>query len=158
VRRRRLAAGAGLALVALLAAGAVYVRAVEHDPALWDVDPLTAARADRPNEAWALPAAEAAEGDLLSPVYAETPEALLARLDSMLREEPRVRRLDDGADPRRAAYVALSRVVGFPDYVTVRAVEAEGGATLAIRSRSRFGYGDMGVNRARLERWLGMLD
>ncbi|MEL6267324.1 MAG: DUF1499 domain-containing protein, partial [Pseudomonadota bacterium] len=47
-------------------------------------------------------------------------------------------------------YVQTSRIVGFPDYVSARTVE--GG--IAVWSRSRYGYSDLGVNRARVEDWL----
>jgi uncharacterized protein (DUF1499 family) len=45
--------------------------------------------------------------------------------------------------------------MGFPDYISVRAVAAEdGGARLTIFSRLRFGQDDLRVNRDRVERWL----
>ena len=50
------------ALAVVIVAGALYVRSVGHDPAVWHVDPLTAEGTGRPNEAFALPpgASEAA--------------------------------------------------------------------------------------------------
>jgi uncharacterized protein (DUF1499 family) len=56
-------------------------------------------------------------------------------------------------------YVQRSRIIGFPDYITVKAVPMEtglpeAGAGLIVYSRSRYGYGDFGVNRARVEAWL----
>ncbi|NNU80814.1 DUF1499 domain-containing protein [Halovulum dunhuangense] len=46
--------------------------------------------------------------------------------------------------------------VGTQDAVSQTAAGAPG-ATIAIYSRSRFGYGDMGVNEARVNAWLGAL-
>ncbi len=56
-----------------------------------------------------------------------------------------------------------SRVFGFPDYLTVKAVAVdsnagEGGAGLIIWSRARYGRSDFGVNQARVEAWLAALD
>ncbi len=55
-------------------------------------------------------------------------------------------------------YVQRSRVFGFPDYLTVKAVVMDGGAGLIIWSRARYGRSDFGVNRARVEAWLAALD
>ncbi|MEM8869365.1 MAG: DUF1499 domain-containing protein, partial [Pseudomonadota bacterium] len=47
-----------------------------------------------------------------------------------------------------------------PDYISARFYNLEdtGQSTLAIYSRSRFGYGDLGVNGARVRAWLGAID
>ena len=50
-----------------------------------------------------------------------------------------------------------SRFIGFPDYVTVKAVALERGAALIVYSRSRYGRSDFGVNRTRVEAWLAAL-
>jgi len=42
----------------------------------------------------------------------------------------------------------------FPDYISVKAVAVPGGSALVVWSRARFGYGDFGVNRSRIEDWL----
>jgi len=33
----------------------------------------------------------------------------------------------------------------------------DGGSTVLIYSRSQLGRGDLGVNRARIERWIGLI-
>ena len=57
----------------------------------------------------------------------------------------------------RATYVDRSRVLGFPDYVSVKAVSEGDGARFSAYSRLRFGQDDFGVNRARLEDWTARL-
>jgi uncharacterized protein (DUF1499 family) len=55
-------------------------------------------------------------------------------------------------------YVRRTSWLGFPDTIAVRFLDRpEGASTLALYSRSKFGEGDLGVNRARIERWLAKL-
>jgi uncharacterized protein (DUF1499 family) len=55
-------------------------------------------------------------------------------------------------------YVQRSAVFGFPDTIVVRFLDQPGGtSTVAIYSRSQLGQRDMGVNKARVERWLAKL-
>lgn len=133
-----------LAVIGLVA----YIRLAPSDPARWHVDPLAA---EDPGEGGVLLAPPAA------PVLATTPETLMELFDSIAMAEPRVTRLAGGVAEGHATYVARSLVMGFPDYVSVRTLPAEGGATLAVVSRLRFGQSDMGVNRARLDRWMAEL-
>src|SRR3546814_20275456 len=61
---------------------------------------------------------------------------------------------------RRWELVQRSRLFRFADDVSVRFIDngnGNGTATLAIYSRSRLGYGDLGVNRSRVQRWLALL-
>ena len=51
-------------------------------------------------------------------------------------------------------YVQRSMVFGFPDYISVRAVEVEDGSALIIWSRSRYGHSDLGANKRRIDGWL----
>jgi uncharacterized protein (DUF1499 family) len=54
--------------------------------------------------------------------------------------------------------LARSRILRFPDTIDVLAIERdENQATLALYSRSQIGHGDLGVNRARIERWLSRI-
>ncbi|WP_333831713.1 DUF1499 domain-containing protein [Rubrimonas sp.] len=143
-------------LAAATAAGAIWFRAAPDDVAIWHVDPLAGMSTGKPNEARVAPAG--ASGDLESPVFEMAPAELMARLDAVALAEPRARRLAGDPAEGFATYVQRSALMGFPDYVSVRAVDlGEGRSALAIWSRSRYGHSDLGVNRARLERWMAAL-
>jgi uncharacterized protein (DUF1499 family) len=54
--------------------------------------------------------------------------------------------------------VQRSETLRFPDTNVVRYLALpEGGSTVAIYSRSQLGRADLGVNQARIERWLKKL-
>ena len=155
------AAAAAVAVVAVLGGIlvliAVAMRLVPDDPAVWHVDPLVVARTGKPNDFLVAPEGAAAQSDLVSEIWPMTPAELMARIDAIALAEPRTDRIAGEPGEPWATYVQRSRLFGFPDYVSVRAVEAPGGSALAVWSRARFGHGDMGVNRARVERWLAAL-
>jgi len=158
--------GRWLAAAVLLAAatGYVVINTSGHDPARWHVDPATARPGGNPpgtnqNEYFAAPrGTTAAPIDAETPLYPESPRALLARFDAIARAQPRTRVVAGDPGSLMITYVQRSRVFGFPDYLTVRAVATAGGAGLIIWSRARYGRGDFGVNRARVEAWLALLD
>ncbi|MDB2548106.1 DUF1499 domain-containing protein [Paracoccaceae bacterium] len=55
-------------------------------------------------------------------------------------------------------YIYRSRLMGFPDALSLTLDPTdEGGTRVQIFSRSRFGYGDLGVNAARVADWVGAL-
>lgn len=55
-------------------------------------------------------------------------------------------------------YVYRSRLMGFPDALSLTLDPTdEGGARVQIFSRSRFGYGDLGANAARVADWVAAL-
>lgn len=139
-----------LAVLVLAAGIALYIRIAPSEAAHWHVDPL---RMDDPMRSGVLllPGPEAR-------TYPVSPRALMAALDEVALSQPRVVRLAGSPEERHVTYIARSRLMRFPDYVTVRAVAAEGGAQLAVYSRLRFGAADSGVNRQRLEQWLKVLD
>ncbi|UIJ73019.1 DUF1499 domain-containing protein [Aurantimonas sp. HBX-1] len=110
-----------------------------------------------PNDAVAAsPGAVSGKVDLALPVYAETPDALIRRLDTFVAADPRVERVDDRPFYRR--YVVRTKLLRFPDTVDAEALPAEGGGTLLrLYSRSQLGKGDFGANRKRLARWAAHL-
>jgi uncharacterized protein (DUF1499 family) len=56
-------------------------------------------------------------------------------------------------------FVQRSRILGFPDTIDVKVVPgAEGGAAVLLYSRSKLGRSDMGVNRERIARWIGLIE
>lgn len=148
-----------MAGAALLLGGTIaFVGLAPEDPMRWHVDPLTATRPGTPNDALAAPAGvTSARPDRDVPVFPGSPDDLLARLDQVASASPRTAQIAGSVAEGRITYRQRSAVFGFPDYVTVTAVEVEGGAAPVLWSRSRYGYSDLGVNRARIDRWIAAL-
>lgn len=137
-----------LALVGLW----VFVRLAPSSVARWHVDP---ANPDlHPHQGAFL---LRHDGDMQSPVYPETADALLMRAHRVIRDSPRTRVLAGGLQNGHITYVTRSKLWGFPDYSSIKAQSVEGGAALVIYARLRFGKSDLGVNRARVQNWLADL-
>ena len=137
----------GLAvLIALAVIGAgLYFRSVSMPAETWHADPATVTPPASPNF-------ELRVGDR-APVFDVPPDIMAARLDAVATAE--------GADliggslaEGHMTYVARSRLMGYPDAISVRLMPVAQGTRVEIYSRSRFGYGDMGVNAARVDRWI----
>ncbi len=129
----------------ILIAFALYVRVAPSDPERWHLDPETAG------------APEA--GSFRTEVtLAAEPERALAAFQSIAMATPRTSLLAGDPDEGRLTFVTRSRIWGFPDYTTVSAEPAPEGARLVILARLRFGGGDLGVNRDRVEGWLERLE
>jgi uncharacterized protein (DUF1499 family) len=140
-------------IVAVLAvAFAVFLRVAPSDPVRWHVDPVTVDPPGFPGAVLMRPGADRA-----GPSFDMDPQTLMAAFDRVARATPRVSLLAGSVDDLHVTYIARSAVFGFPDYVSVRALPDGDGARLAVFSRLRFGYDDMGVNAARLDDWLARL-
>lgn len=90
-----------------------------------------------------------------SPVFAVPADRLRAEVERMLvRDGTQI----TGGEGRRIEAVAHTPVLRFPDIVTVEVVPLDGGrSTLAVLSRSVYGYSDLGTNRRRVTAWLNAL-
>lgn len=141
----------GLVVLAALS-GTALVRLAPMRAADWHVDPVLTERSGRPNDYRVGPG-----GDRTAAVARSTPEAALTRLDAVAMAEPRVERLAGSVAEGRITYVQRSAVMGFPDAITVEAVPDGEDARLHVWSRSRYGMSDLGVNAARVARWLDAL-
>ncbi|NOR63223.1 MAG: DUF1499 domain-containing protein, partial [Rhodobacteraceae bacterium] len=135
-----------------------YVRAVtaSHDPAEWHVDPLVIELPSSPNTYYVAPQSMVeAEVALEAPVYA-VPAAIMANaFSNYVLTQPNTQAVSESADGLWTTYVQRTPTLKMTDYITVKFLELEEGrSTLVIYSRSRFGYGDMGVNKARVVLWL----
>jgi uncharacterized protein (DUF1499 family) len=98
------------------------------------------------------------ETDGEAPVFDVPAEQLQVAWDEMLAEQPRLQVLRRDVTNVQIDYVQRTRLLRFPDLVTVRFVPIDDThSTLAIYSRSVYGTGDMGVNRIRVEEWLARL-
>jgi len=136
------------AVLAIVVGFAGWVRLAPLNSEVWHVDPMVA---ESPGSRGWLVRPEA--GDAAWPVWALPPEDVLGTLDKVALGEPRTRRIAGDVGAGRITYVTRSRLWGFPDYTTVQVIPGAAGATLALHARARFGQSDVGVNRARVERW-----
>lgn len=157
-RLTRIARRLGLALAILAAGLGTGMRLAPDDPAVWHTDPLGAVRSGAPNDYLVLPEGMNGPADRSMAPRAVSALELMTQFDGVALAAPRVQRIAGGPQLLFATYVQRSALFGFPDYISVRAVEGEDGAALAVWSRARFGYADLGVNRARVEGWLAALD
>jgi uncharacterized protein (DUF1499 family) len=116
-------------------------------------------RSGKPNDALAVPPDwDRADADLRTASFAVPADQLRAAVERVAQSEPRtsLTRRDDAAG--QLEFVQRSRIFRFPDTVTVAVYDSGAGtSTLALYSRAKVGYSDMGVNRARLQRWLDRL-
>lgn len=93
-----------------------------------------------------------------APVFDVPVEQLQVAWDEMLAEQPRLQVLRRDVTNIQIDYVQRTRLLRFPDLITVRFVPIDDmHSTLAIYSRSVYGKGDMGVNRTRVDEWLARL-
>ena len=129
---------AGLIVLAFVGI-AGWVRLAPTDPARWHVDPVAAPDPSTPNFARIHPG----EVTLNHPDPA-------TRLRAAMEAMPRTRLIAGSEGEGMMTFVTRSRLMGYPDFTTIRVLPAEGGATFAALARSRFGQSDMGVNAARL--------
>ena len=127
-------------VIALIAVGfAVYVRVAPSDPARWHVDPLTVADPFQPHFA------------RVDRVVAQPPQIVAQSIARIAETEGAILLAGDAQD---GTWVARTPIMGYPDYVSIRLIPEGEGTRIVAFSRSRFGYSDRGVNRARLGRWL----
>lgn len=134
---------AALAILFAVAGGIAWVRLAPSDPGRWHVDPATGTSG---------PGSHATRVTLAMP-----PSDALAALDGVAMAEPRTVRLAGSPAEGRITWVSRSRVFGFPDYTTAAAVADGENTTLVLFARLRFGWSDLGVNQARVTRWLSAL-
>lgn len=132
---------------------AIYVR-LAGDGGNWHVDPETVDRTGRPNQYLVR---DGMGADASPHVFATDPATLAAAFDRVAMGTGDVTRLAGDPAGLRMTYVARTKLMAYPDYVSVRAVERDGGAALLVYSRSRFGRSDLGVNKARIRSWMKRL-
>jgi hypothetical protein len=148
-----------IVVVAALAIVANKMRRVSSDPDEWHVDPTTSDNPSTPNWYRLVPdgaeVARDADRDGVAPEFDVPVADLAAAFDFVARADDRVDVLAGSAESEYVTYVQRSALFAFPDYVSVRFVESgDGGSTVAIFSRSRFGKSDLGVNEKRVDRWV----
>jgi uncharacterized protein (DUF1499 family) len=144
---------------AFLLAGPERVWNLFGPPDLGPVSFESLQRRSTPNDALACPPDLCgAKSDVVPPIFAVSAMELRLALGKVVASEPRVVEVETTDQGMTVRYIQRSRLMGFPDTIVVRFIERPGGrSTLALYSRSQIGAGDLGVNRARIERWLAKL-
>jgi uncharacterized protein (DUF1499 family) len=132
-----------IVLVVVLAALMLYVRLAPTDVALWHKRPAAAV----PGDTLTMGSFQAVRR-----ITAPATQVLEA-VEGIARATPRTKLLAGNVAEGMMTFQTRSRLWGFPDYTTVT-VE---GDLLVIYGRLRFGSGDVGVNKARIENWLAAL-
>ena len=119
-------------------------------------------RPTRPNTALAAPPGICAMAtpDMDAPVFQMSPDALYQRVEKYITDQRgwHIRNSDSGV--RQLSCVAITSVLKFKDDLDVQVLELESGhgATVAVYSRSRVGYSDLGANAKRIRKMLDELE
>jgi hypothetical protein len=156
----------GVILVLVVAAGLVLaVRIYMGRPAEDRLQPeervaIPVLREPLPDNAFlACPAGYCAVADAMpSPVFAFSADRLAEYWTELMGGELRLVVLSTEPQQRRLVLLQHSRVLRFPDLVTVEFVPlGPERSSLALYSRARYGIYDFGTNRRRVGRWLSRL-
>jgi uncharacterized protein (DUF1499 family) len=161
----RLGLAGAIALLLVAVVGAFVLIGPERfwtlfgPPDLGAISFETLMRRSTPNDALACPPDVcSANSDLLPPVFAANAKDLRLAFSKVIASEDRVVLVEATDHDASERYIQRSRLMGFPDTIVVRFFERPGGqSTLALYSRSQLGRSDLGVNRARIKRWLEKL-
>ena len=96
---------------------------------------------------------------MASPIFALPAERLADHWLKMIADQPGIVIVSDEPAQHRHVVIQHTRVLRFPDIVTVEFVAlAPDRSSLAIYSRSRYGRGDFGTNRRRVLAWLSQIE
>jgi len=99
-----------------------------------------------------------AKPQLISPVFAISSDKLQQRWMRLMQAQPAIEPGVVDEQSMQYDYVQRSTLMRFPDSITVRFIPlGNDRSTLAIYSRSQYGYSDFGVNEARIRTWLAAL-
>ena len=136
-------------LIGLSLAAMIWIRFSPIDMDQFHVDP---ADADEPaGNGFRLIGREA-------PRFPGHPDTVLQAFIDIALNEPRTRQVEGGIDEGMISFVSRTKIMGFPDIITVKATDELEETKLSVISRARYGGSDWGVNRERLDRWLGEME
>ena len=115
-------------------------------------------RPPKPNTCLAVPVdfCLAAETDFTPPVFEMNAENLFKALNDEIEAERSWSRVETDAEARKLKFVATTGFMRFKDDVDIEVIPVDDDrSTLAIYSRSRVGYSDLGTNRKRVNDLIG---
>ena len=102
--------------------------------------------------------AAAYDGAAPSPVFQASVDEVSAALDQVLAGEARLKEIARSADGLQRHVTQTSQLMRFVDDIDIAIVSQDVGLSVAIYSRSRVGYSDLGVNEKRVRRILSGLE
>lgn len=123
------------------------------------LDLAKAKRHARPNQYFVLPAGFGIEKpDEVGPAFAVSAEMLWEAWRKIIATQPRVRILEEAPETFRMELCQRTPLMRFRDDISVQIVPmSEKSASIALYSRSRLGYSDLGTNAKRIQHWLSLL-
>jgi len=137
-----------LLLIGLTVGGSVFVRLAPLDAQALHVNPTEVTPPANPN--YALLAGTTGS------YIGVSPDEVAGRLVA-LAEALGATLLAGAPEDGLATYVVRTRLMGFPDIVSVSLTAEGAGTQVDLFSRSVYGYSDMGVNTARAQDWMQSL-
>ncbi len=87
-----------------------------------------------------------------------TDRGLFSKLSEIIAAERSFGRVESDAENLRLKFVATTGLMRFKDDIDIEIIPIDQGrSTLAIYSRSRIGYSDLGANQKRVRKLIGQL-
>lgn len=100
----------------------------------------------------------AAEPDFAPPELDMTGRGLFSKLSEIVAADRSFGKIESDAEQGRLKFVATTGLMRFKDDVDIEVIQLEDGKTsLAIYSRSRVGYSDLGANQKRVRKLISDL-
>ena len=132
------------------------IATVKHDPDVWHVDPLTEPACATPNCFRMAPEGSTSEPiDAIGPIYGKRALDMAQAFHEYVLTQRATQHVAGITAGLHMTYVQRSERLQLPDYISVKFLDLpDDRSTVAIFSRSRFGYGDLGVNEARVRQWI----
>lgn len=148
MRLVKLGVSALLASITLALAGLWWTAADVDRPINFTQSILTS----KPNQYLACPADHCGDTPhLVSPVFQVNRDQALDLWDNMMAGKTQFERLNDRDKPDQRQYVERTELMRFPDRISVQFLAlSPATSSVAIYSRSKYGYSDLGVNEARV--------
>jgi uncharacterized protein (DUF1499 family) len=114
---------------------------------------------EKPNQYLVLPEGDfSSEPHQISPVLKVNVEKLIEQFKSLAEHKEKVELIRVSDDGKQLDFVQRTPFMGYPDTITVRFYsQGEDASTVAIYSRSSYGYSDLGANAERVKAWLESL-
>lgn len=93
----------------------------------------------------------------ISPIYNVDVDTLSIAWHAVIKRQPRITELEQKAF--QFSYIQRTKWLNFPDYIDVKLIPSSSTqSTIAIFSRSKYGYYDFGTNQQRVQSWLAQLN